>query len=48
MLGLGITQHCISIWELLSNVLRYGMSEQCVRIGYSSVCIENRNGSAMF
>ena len=48
MLGLGIAQHCISIWELLSNVLRRGILQQCVRIGYSSVCMENRNWSAMF
>ena len=48
MLGLGIAQQCISIWELLSNLLRYGMSQQCVRIGYSSVYIEIRNCSAMF
>ena len=48
VLGLGIAQQCISIWELLSNVLRRGIPQQCVRIGYSSVCTEIGNCSAMF
>ena len=33
VLGLGIAQHCISIWELLSNVIRRGIPQQCVRLG---------------
>ena len=48
MLGLGIAQQCISIWELLSNVIRYAIPQQRVRIGYSSVCIEIGNCSAIF
>ena len=48
VLGLGIAQQCISIWELRSNVLRRGIPQQCVRIGYSSVCMEIGNWSAMF
>ena len=48
VLGLGIAQQCISIWELLSNVIRRGIPQQCVRIGYSSVCMEIGNCSAMF
>ena len=48
MLGLGIAQQCISIWELLSNVIRRGIPQQCVRIGYSSVCMEIGNCAARF
>ena len=48
MIGLGIAQQGISLWELLSNVLRMGIPQQCVRIGYSSVSIEFGNWSAMF
>ena len=48
VLGLGITQQCISIWELRSNVLRRGIPQQCVRIGYSSVSFAIGNCSAMF
>ena len=48
VLGLGIAQQCISILELLSIVIRYGIPQQCVRIGYSSVCIEIGNCLAMF
>ena len=48
VLELGIAQQCIGIWELLSNVLRRGIPQQCVMIGYSSVCMEIGNWSAMF
>ena len=36
VLGLGIAQRCISIWELLSNVIRQGIPQQCIRIRCSS------------
>ena len=48
MLGLGVVQQGISIWDLLSYVIRSGIPQQCARIGYSSVCIEIKNCSAMY
>ena len=48
MLGWGVDQQYISIWELFKNVKRLGIPQQCVRIGYSSVCIENGDCSAKY
>ena len=48
VLGLGLSQRCISIWELLSIVIRYGKPQQCVSIGYGSIVSEIVICSALY